>query len=121
MQEANQVLARRAQLLEHAPLPREPRDIRDRTPMPPRVLSTRPYQPPEQFEIWKARMSSLVDVGLPEGRSAAQGFDVEFMTCNMTDLVLASGHFAAQTFTRVSESSRKAPIDYWWLFRGRSG
>jgi len=117
MQEANQP-ARRAQLLEHAPLPREPRDIRDRTPARPRFFSTRPYQPSEQFEVWKTRISQLVDVALPEGSDAAQGFTVEFMTCSMADIVLTSGHFAAQTFARLS---RAAPIDYWWLYLGRSG
>lgn len=110
-----------ARLLEHAPLPREPRDIRDRTPGLPRVFSTRPYERPEQFDVWKARVSSLTEVGLPEGRSAAQGFEVEFMTCNMTDVVLTSGHFAAQTFARASEPSPGPPVDHWWLFRIRSG
>ncbi|KJC58679.1 hypothetical protein UP10_22475 [Bradyrhizobium sp. LTSPM299] len=121
MQEANQVLARRAQLLEHAPLPREPRDIRDRTPVPPRIFSTRPYQPPEQFDVWKTRISSLSDVGLPEGASPAEGFDVEVMTCNIADIVLSSGHFAAQTLRRASRPFYGAPIDHWWLFRLSSG
>jgi AraC-like DNA-binding protein len=114
-------VASRAKFLEYAPLPREPRDIRDRTPAPPRILSTRPYEPPEQFDVWRTRISSLTDVGLPEGTNPAQGFEVEFMTCNMADVVLTSGHFAAQTLARAAEPSRGAPIDYWWLFRGRSG
>jgi AraC-like DNA-binding protein len=118
MQEANRALARRAEFPEHAPLPREPRDLRDGTPAYPRFFSTRPYAPAEQFDVWKTRISRLVDVGLPEGADPAQGFTVEFMTCNMADVVLTSGHFAAQTFALVS---RAAPIDYWWLYLGQSG
>jgi AraC-like DNA-binding protein len=110
-----------ATLLEHAPLPREPRDITDRSPARPRVFSTRPYEPQEQFDVWKTRISRLIDVGLPEGHSAAQGFAVEFMTCSMADVVLTSGHFAAQTFARVSGPSGAAPTDYWWLYLVRSG
>ena len=64
-------MASRAKFLEYAPLPREPRDIRDRTPAPPRILSTRPYEPPEQFDVWRTRISSLTDVGLPEGTNPA--------------------------------------------------
>jgi AraC-like DNA-binding protein len=116
-QEADQLLAPRAEFL-HAPLPREPRDIRDRTPARPRFFSTRPYEPSEQFDVWKTRISRLVDVGLPDGHDAAQGFAVEYMTCSMADVVLTSGQFAAQTFARVP---RAAPIDYWWLYLGRSG
>jgi len=121
MQEDGYTLADHAKLLEPDPLPREPRDIWDRTLALPRAFSTRPYEPPEQFDVWKARISSLTDVRLPEGRSAEQGFDVEFMTCNMTDFVLTSGHFAAQTFARASRPSRGAPVDHWWLFCVRSG
>jgi len=120
MQE-DQVAARRAQFLEHAPLPREPRNIRDRTPAPPRFFSTRPYQPLEQFDVWKSRLSSLSDVGLPEGADPAHGFDVEVMTCNMADVVLTSGHFAAHMLQRAARPSHGAPIDYWWLFRVGSG
>lgn len=118
MQDEVHSLTHRAQFLDHAPLPREPRDIRDRTPGRPRFFSTRPYQPAEQFEVWKTRISRLVEVGPSEDFDPARGFAVEFMTCNMADVVLTSGHFAAQSLARIT---RAAPIDYWWLFLGRSG
>ncbi|WP_407148557.1 helix-turn-helix domain-containing protein [Bradyrhizobium sp. ORS 86] len=121
MQRDGDRLARAAKLLEQVPLPRAPRDISDRTPAPPRLVSTRPYPPAEQFEVWKARMAPWLDVALPEGRSPAQGFEVEYIACNLGNLVLSSGHFAAQTFTRTRAASRRAPVDAWALFRVRSG
>ncbi|MEW6639862.1 MAG: helix-turn-helix domain-containing protein [Pseudomonadota bacterium] len=121
MQQDGYTLATSSRLLEHMPLPREPRDFRDKAPALPRVLSTLPYDPPEQFEVWRSRMSTLSAVGLPEGASAAHGFEVEFMTCNMDDIVLSSGHFAAQTFARAAKSSADARLDHWLLFRLRSG
>ncbi|WP_245329085.1 hypothetical protein [Bradyrhizobium centrolobii] len=62
-------------------------------------------------------MAPLLDVALPEGRSPTQGFEVEYLTCNMGEVVLSSGHFAAQTFARAPG----APVDIWSLFRVRSG
>ncbi|MGY2890520.1 AraC-like DNA-binding protein [Bradyrhizobium sp. USDA 4524] len=121
MQEDDKTPAHAAQLLEHAPLPREPRDIRDIAPAPPRLFSTRPYPPSEQFEVWKTRMASLVDVAPPEGHSPAHGFLVEYLTCNMADVVFTSGRFAAQSFARVIKPSHGAPVDIWWLYRVRSG
>ncbi|WP_229199687.1 AraC family transcriptional regulator [Bradyrhizobium acaciae] len=110
-----------AQLLEQVPLPREPRNIKDIAPAPPRLFSTRPYPPPEQFEVWKTRMASLVDVAPAEDHSPAQGFEVEYLTCNMADVVFTSGRFAAQTIARAAKPSQGAPVDTWWLFRVRAG
>lgn len=121
MREDDQVPASGTKLLQRAPLPREPWDIRDKVPERPLIFSTQLYEPSEQFEVWKTRISPLTDVGIPEGGSAARGFDVEFMTCKMADVVLTSGRFAAQTFARASGASRGMPIDHWWLFRLRSG
>ncbi|MCP3416446.1 helix-turn-helix transcriptional regulator [Bradyrhizobium brasilense] len=121
MQQDDKTPAHAAQFLEHVPLPREPRDIRDITPAPPRLFSTRHYPPPEQFEVWKTRMASLVDVAPPEGHSPAHGFLVEYLTCNMADVVFTSGRFAAQSFARVIKPSHGAPVDIWWLYRVRSG
>ena len=108
-------------LLEQVPLPREPRNIRDIAPAVPRLFTTRPYPPSEQFEVWKTRMASLIDVAPPDGHSPAQGFEVEYLTCNMADVVFTSGRFADQTFARAAEPSQGTPVDIWWLFRVRSG
>lgn len=121
MQEDDNRPVSAAKLLEQVPLPREPRDIRDITPAPPRLFSTRPYPAPEQFEVWKTRMASLLDVAPPDGHDPARGFEVEYLTCNMADIVFSSGQFAGQTFARMSESSQRPPVDIWWLFRVRSG
>ncbi|MHC1950209.1 AraC family transcriptional regulator, partial [Bradyrhizobium sp. UFLA06-06] len=111
MQEDDKTPAHAAQFLEHVPLPREPRNIRDVTPAPPRLFSTRHYPPSEQFEVWKTRMASLVDVAPPEGHSPAHGFLVEYLTCNMADVVFTSGRFAAQSFARVIKPSHGTPVD----------
>lgn len=66
-------------------------------------------------------MASLVEVAPPEGHIASRGFEVEYLTCNMADVVFTSGRFAAQSFTRVIAPSHGAPEDIWWLFRVRSG
>ena len=121
MREDDHIPASGTKLLEPVPLPREPWDIRDKIPAQPKIFSTRLYAPSEQFEVWKTRMSPLTDVGLPQGTSAAHGFDVELMTCKMADMVLTSGHFAAQTFARAPEPAHGASIEHWWLFRLRSG
>ncbi|MGY3442710.1 MULTISPECIES: helix-turn-helix domain-containing protein [unclassified Bradyrhizobium] len=66
-------------------------------------------------------MASLVEVAPPEGYSPAQGFLVEYLTCNMAEIVFTSGRFAAQSFARVIKPSQGAPVDIWWLYRVRSG
>ncbi len=121
MQQDDNMPVSAAKLLEQVPLPREPRNIRDIAPAAPRRFTTRSYPPSEQFEVWKTRMASLVDVAPPEGHSPAQGFEVEYLTCNMADVVFTSGRFAAQNFARAAEPSQGAPVDIWWLFRVRSG
>lgn len=121
MPEDDHAPASAAKLLEQVPLPREPRNIRDIAPAAPRLFTTRSYPPSEQFEVWKTRMASLVDVAPSEGHSPAQGFEVEYLTCNMTDVVFTSGRVATQTFARAVEPSQGAPVDIWWLFRVRSG
>lgn len=121
MQHDDDTAARAAKLSEPVPLPREPRDIRDISAAPPRLFSTRPYQAAEQFEVWKTRMASLLDVAPPPGHDPAQGFEVEYLTCNMTNVVFTSGRFAAQTFARTSRQSPRGRVDYWWLFRVRAG
>jgi len=121
MQENGHTPASRARLLELMPMPREPRDFHDKAPIPPRILSTLPYEQPEQFDVWRSRISSVSEVALPNGASAVQGFAVEFMTCNMDNIVLTSGHFAAQTFAQATRSSSDALLDHWLLFRLRSG
>ncbi len=121
MQEDDNRPASAAKLLEQVPLPREPRNIRDIVPAIPRLFTTRLYPPSEQFEVWKTRMASLIDVAPPDGYSPAQGFEVEYLTCNMADVVFTSGRMAAQTFARAAEPSQGAPVDTWWLFRLRSG
>jgi AraC-like DNA-binding protein len=121
MSQGNYIAAGDAKLLELSPLPREPWDIRVRTPASPRIFSTLLYERSEQFDVWRARVSSLADVERPKGANAAEGFKVEYMTCNMADVVLSAGHFAAQSIARASEASRKARIDHWWLFHVRSG
>jgi AraC-like DNA-binding protein len=120
MQEDDSTSARAAKFLEHVPLPREPRNIRDIAPSPPRLFSTRPYPPSEQFEVWKTRMASLIDVAPPEGHTPAQGFEVEYLTCNMADVVFTSGRFAAQMFARI-RSPQRTTRDIWWLFHVRAG
>ncbi|MHC2337461.1 helix-turn-helix domain-containing protein [Bradyrhizobium sp. USDA 4454] len=121
MRQDDDTPARASQLLEHVPMPREPRNIRDIAPAPPRLFSTRHYPASEQFEVWKTRMASLVDVAPPEGYSPAQGFLVEYLTCHMTDVNFTSGRFAAQSFARVTKPPQGAPVDIWWLYRLRSG
>lgn len=113
--------AARAAKLEHAPLPRMLRDIRDISAASPRLFSTQPYQAHEQFEVWKTRMASLLEVAPPPGHDSAQGFKVEYLTCNMADVLFTSGRFAAQIFARAPRSSQRPRVDYWWLFRVRSG
>lgn len=121
MQQDDNTPVNAAKLLEQVPLPREPRNIRDIAPAAPRLFTTRPYPPSEQFEVWKTRMASLIDVAPPEGHNPADGFAVEYVTCNMADVVFTSGHFAAQTFARAPDPSQGTPVDIWWLFRVRSG
>jgi AraC-like DNA-binding protein len=121
MPEDDNAPATAAKLLEQVPLPREPRNIRDIVPAVPRLFTTRLYPLSEQVEVWKTRMASLVDVAPPDGYSPAQGFEVEYLTCNMADVVFTSGRFAAQTFARAAAPSQGAPVDIWWLFRVRAG
>ncbi|MCA6126180.1 helix-turn-helix domain-containing protein, partial [Bradyrhizobium sp. WSM 1704] len=101
--------------------PREPRDLKDISAAPPLLFSTRPYRPAEQFEVWKTRMASLLDVAPAPGHDPARGFEVEYLTCNMANVVFTSGRFAAQTFARVPRPSQRPRVDFWWLFRVRSG
>lgn len=108
-----------AGLLERVPLPRAPRDIKDRTPELPRVFSTTFYDPADQFVVWKERISAWSDVSLPEGAAAADGFEIEFMACNMADIAFSSGFYAAQSLKRVADPTRC--VGYWWLFHLRSG
>ena len=119
MDQDNFILASDAKLLE--PMPREPRDLNDRKPAPPRILSTAPYHSDEQFDVWHTRISSMCEVGLPPGSSAADGFEVEYMACNMTHVILTAGHHPAQTLTRTPDPGRRSPVDHWWLFYPRSG
>ncbi|PAY08746.1 hypothetical protein CK489_12045 [Bradyrhizobium sp. UFLA03-84] len=121
MQQDDNTPVSAAKLLEQVPLPREPRDIRDIAPAPPRLFTTRPYPPSEQFEVWKTRMASLIDVAPPESHRPEHGFEVEYLTCNMADVVFTSGRFAAQTFARAAAPLQGAPVDIWWLFRVRAG
>ncbi|GKQ51985.1 helix-turn-helix domain-containing protein [Bradyrhizobium sp. Ce-3] len=121
MQEDDNTPVSAAKLLEQVPLPREPSNIRDRAAAAPRLFTTLLYPPSEQFEVWQTRMASLVDVAPADGHSPAQGFEVEYLTCNMADVIFTSGRFAAQTFARAAEPSQGAPVDLWWLFRLRSG
>ncbi len=107
MREDDHIPASGTKLLEPVPLPREPWDIRDKIPAQPKIFSTRLYAPSEQFEVWKTRRSPLTDVGLPQGTSAAHGFDVELMTCKMADMVLTSGHLLPRP-SRARSSARTA-------------
>ncbi|MCA6124272.1 AraC family transcriptional regulator, partial [Bradyrhizobium sp. WSM 1704] len=108
-----------ARAAKHLPLPREPRDLKDISAAPPLLFSTRPYRPAEQFEVWKTRMASLLDVAPAPGHDPARGFEVEYLTCNMANVVFTSGRFAAQTFARVPRPSQRPRVDFWWLFRVR--
>ncbi|GLS21454.1 AraC family transcriptional regulator [Labrys miyagiensis] len=110
-----------AAAIDRAPLPREPRNIGDITPAPPQVLSTLPYDRSEHFSVWKARISSLSDVGLPDGKSLAEGFEVEYMNCNMAEVVFNSGYFGTQTFKCLPRRLRRPAINHWFLFHMRSG
>lgn len=83
------------------------------------MFSTTFYDPPEQFDVWKTRISAWSDVSLPEGTTADDGFEVEFMACNMANIAFSSGFYAAQGFRRVADPTRC--VDYWWLFHLRAG
>ncbi|MGJ4859648.1 helix-turn-helix domain-containing protein [Labrys sp. La1] len=71
--------------------------------------------------MWKSRISSLSDVGLPNDASSAEGFEIEYMHCDMGEVVFNSGYFATQTLRHLSRRPRSSAINQWFLFHLRFG
>jgi AraC-like DNA-binding protein len=109
------------QILSRDPLPRTPRNLEDRNPAAARVFSTAAYDPREQFDVWRSRVSSLWDARLAAGASVTAGFHAEYMTCNLGGIVISSGRFAAHRLARSSGHAHRSLVDHWWLVRARSG
>jgi AraC-like DNA-binding protein len=115
------ITSKRWEILGRGPLPRSPRDLKDRNPAAPRIISTAAYETREQFEVWRTRVSSLWDVTLPPGARVGDGFTAEYMICNLANVVISSGLFSAQAVARLPDYAHRSPIDHWFLIRARSG
>ena len=119
--EGNSITSKHWEILDRGPLPRSPRQLDDKNPAVASVVSTAAYAPREQFDVWRGRVSSLWDVSLPLEASVAGGFAAEYMTCPMGEIILNSGRCPAHSMHRLPVSSRRSPIDHWWLIRATAG
>lgn len=103
------------------PVPRAPRDFKDRDPAAPRLLSLAAYDRRDQFDVWRTRLSALWDtVPLSDDR-AANGFTAEYVSANLGGVILNSGRFSAHGLERVARPASRSPLDHWSLVLGRSG
>ena len=117
----DEILSKYRQMFTPHPMPRVPRDLKDKRPAAPLLFSTASYEAREQFETYRSHVSSFLQVQPPQHARPADGFLAELLNVNLGKLILVSGHIAASTKVSLPRSARRSPVDHWWLTRARSG
>jgi len=117
----DEILSKYRQMFTPHPMPRVPRDLKDKRPAAPLLFSTASYEAREQFETYRSHVSSFLQVQPPQHARPADGFLAELLNVNLGKLILVSGHIAASTKLSLPRSARRSPVDHWWLTRARSG
>ncbi len=103
------------------PVPRAPRDFKDRDPAAPRLLSLAAYDRRDQFDVWRTRLSAYWETVPLSDDHAANGFIAEYVSANLGGVILNSGRFGAHALERVARPGSRSPLDHWSLVLGRAG
>ena len=87
----------------------------------PLYFSTNTLPPSEQFDSWRAHMTPLVDVVLPDESSLEDGFLVDQIAWNLGNLLIVQQRVAAHSYARPRSMLRSSQIDHWYVELLRSG
>ena len=106
--------------------PREPTVRRERQTSPatgliPSHFSTHELPPAEQFDAWRAHMAPLLDVRLPDEKSADEGFPAEQIGWRLGDLLVVQQRAPGYSYERSRAMLRSSPIDHWSIGLFHSG
>ena len=89
----------------------------------PLEFSTRGLDPVNQFRDWQLHVSAILDVSLPEGVAAIDGFPADHTAWNLGSMLVVRQNVPAHGFERTSAMLRSSSIDHWQVVimrRGRS-
>lgn len=75
----------------------------------------------QQFRSWQAYLGPLMDVRLPPGVGAEQGFLVRQAVWNLGGILLMQQSAPAFSYERSRDQVRFSPIDHWQITILRSG
>jgi AraC-like DNA-binding protein len=75
----------------------------------------------QQFRAWQTYLTPLLDVRLPPGVGAEQGFRVRQAVWNLGGILLVQQSAPAFSYERSREQVRFSPIDHWQITILRSG
>ena len=87
----------------------------------PLIFTTECYEPSEQFAAWQQHMLPLLDMRLPDGVHASDGFLASQTVWNLGGMLLIQQSAPAFSYERPKEKVRFSTIDYWQIGFLRSG
>jgi len=75
----------------------------------------------DQFEAWKSYVAPLIDVQLPDGVSASDGFAASHTAWNFRNMLLVQQRVPAYRYQRTEARLRSSSLDHWSIVLRRSG
>lgn len=87
----------------------------------PLEFSTRGLAPVNQFRAWQSHVSAILDVSLPEGVEASDGFPADHIAWNLGSMLVVRQNTPAHGFKRTVAMLRSSSIDHWQVVIMRSG
>ena len=87
----------------------------------PLVFTTECYEPSEQFAAWQQHMLPLLDMRLPDGVHASDGFLASQTVWNLGGMLLIQQSAPAFSYEQPKEKVRFSTIDHWQIGFLRSG
>ena len=106
---------RRPSSEEEAPGPQDPPALK------PLSFSTRDLAQKDQFGAWQALLTPLVEVKLPEGVSANEGFPADHTAWNLGSMLIVQQRVSAHSYIRSDAKLRSSSIDHWYAVLLRTG
>lgn len=105
--------------------PRQPVDEEPGAQAPPALVpltfSTRNLERRDQFGAWQMLLAPLVDITLPEGVSADDGFPADHTAWNLGGMLVVQQQAPAHSYIRSGAKLRSSPIDHWYVVLLREG
>ena len=87
----------------------------------PLIFSNRDLPTDEQFKAWRKLVAPLVEVGLPDGMTAREGFPADHTAWNLGSMLLVQQTAPAHTFVRSAEKLRSNAVDHWTVTALKDG